>query len=205
MKNKYEEIPAWCAEAMQNLKAGGWKPETDFSHLKEEYNKAFENLARTSDSRKKAQLGIVDMVITTGCKLLSASASLFEIPVAAPAYASRAVEKRRAGQQVHNSCYKESHDGSKICFTLLTENATPKIKVNLVKADNSDIRPFTIDVRDENGKQIISPVTVEKYGQPPLFPAPSTGLFNFILDWEGNKDNMIIEVEQEENNGSNNR
>lgn len=196
MNTQYEELPDWCAKALENMEKRNWQPGPGCDHLREECHKAFENADRIRKSREKASSGIVDLVMSVSGKLLETTASLFQVPQSEFAFAARSATARGVkGRKVIWANRKKSKGGTEICSALIMENGTPKVEINLVKdTDLSDVRPFTIEVTDEEGALTTEPILVQEHGLPPLFPAPSRGWFRFVLRWDDFEDEMVISV-----------
>ncbi|MFW6108621.1 MAG: hypothetical protein ACOC8D_02290 [bacterium] len=81
-------------------------------------------------------------------------------------------------------CVAKPVGDARIEVATFRRGTATNVEVNVLRGDDgTEVRPFTVTVRDAEGNRLEEPLSVQPNEQAPRFPRPSQGSYVFDVSW----------------------
>lgn len=154
-------------------------------------------VGRTADAPALADRA-VDAIFTLAGQLVRVVTESLERrtpPRPQMAFAARGGAQAGAGEAAAPvDCVAKPVGDARIEVATFRRGAATDVDLNLVRRDDgTEVRPFTVAVRDAEGNRLERPLTVGPDQQAPRFPSPTQGTYVFRVSWPDGEGEIRID------------
>ncbi len=184
-----EPLPDWLRKDLEAAPPLSGQALGRYDYLRDAFlAMARREAAAHAQQRAQPAQAAVDAVFSLAGRLLrlaSDAVTRLAPPPARPAFAARGVAGPQATQTAIDRVRKPAGDAT-IEAATYRSGAGADLELNVLrKADETELRPFTVTIYDAEGTRLAGPVTVEPSQQAPRFPRPSEGSYVLAVSWPG--------------------